>query len=542
MTVAPLGLVEAVEDAQSDGAAVHEAPDERRIVLLRAREAEVNDEVAGELSRLDEVYQRGGQLVCVIEPPLRDVSSAPRIYPLPLALLREKLTKVVRFVKVNKRGTEVDAHPTDWCVRAVAARGSWPEVPVLRAVVEWPVLRPDGTILQEAGYDEATALLYLPQATFPPVPERPTGAQVTAALDALFDLVADFPFAGPEHRAAWLAGLLTPFARYAFDGPTPFFLVDANVRGAGKGLLCDVVATIATGRGAEATTQVTDEAEERKRITAFARSGTPFVLIDNISRPFGNGVLDAALTKTSWGERILGETNIPSLPLTIIWWGTGNNVSIRPHADTWRRILPIRLDSPHQNPETRTDFKHPDLLKHVLRERARYTHAALTLLRAFCAFGDSDDLQVPPWGSYPGWSGLVRRAVVWLGLEDPYKAHEALTQQADTTAAGLDGLVHGWREMCELQQVQGCTTREALAWLAEDLEWKGEHSTHQLRFERLLNAVLELCPPHGRPLPDARALGYTLRNYRGRVVDGYALDVLKEKNIGQQWTVTQRKA
>ena len=46
-------------------------------------------------------------------------------------------------------------------------------------------------------------------------------------------MVADFPFAQPEHKSTFLAFLLTALARYAFSGPAPLFLIDANVRGSG---------------------------------------------------------------------------------------------------------------------------------------------------------------------------------------------------------------------------------------------------------------------------------------------------------------------
>ncbi len=62
-----------------------------------------------------------------------------------------------------------------------------------------------------------------------------------AARDLLLEVVADFPFALPLYRAAWPAALLTPLARFAFAGPAPLFLVDANVRAAGKGLLLDTI-------------------------------------------------------------------------------------------------------------------------------------------------------------------------------------------------------------------------------------------------------------------------------------------------------------
>lgn len=528
------------EDDSDDDHEQGEASDTRPWVLLTEEEAEVNDQVARELANLDDIYQRGGQLVRVVQEARKDLVSAPRIEPVPLASLRELLTRVVRFAKPSRRGDDLPAHPADWCVRAIAARGTWPDVPLLRAVIEWPCLRPDGTILQEPGYDESTGLLYLPSADFEPIPEYPSAEAIAEARTSLLDLVADFPFQGDEHRAAWLAGLLTPFARYAFDGPSPLFMIDANVRGAGKSLLCHVVSLIATGRLAPITTQVQDEAEERKRITAIARAGDPMMLIDNISRPFGNGVLDAALTTTVWKERILQETNVPEYPLLTIWWGTGNNVQIRPHADTWRRILPIRLESPHQNPETRTDFKHHDLLAHVALLRVRYMRAALLLLRAHAAYGDAEDIKLSPWGSYPGWSRIVRGAVVCAGLPDPYKAHEALTPMADSTAGGLDGLVHGWRELCEWHKVEGCSIREALDWLSEDLEYKQRTQNASLRFERLIEALQDLCPTNGRQLPDARAVGYALRAYRGRVVDNMSLDTVTVRGT-RRWKILERR-
>ena len=44
------------------------------------------------------------------------------------------------------------------------------------------------------------------------------------------------------------------FRRYSYYGPTPLFLIDANVRGSGKGLLADCAITIATGREPARTT------------------------------------------------------------------------------------------------------------------------------------------------------------------------------------------------------------------------------------------------------------------------------------------------
>src|SRR5207247_1626873 len=109
-------------------------------------------------------------------------------------------------------------------------------------------LRPDGTVLQEPGYDSRTGLFYEPVGPRIFVPTSPTLEDALEARDVLLEVVADFPFAKPAHRAAWLALLLTPLARHVFSGPTPSFLIDANVRASGKSLLADVVSWIVSGR------------------------------------------------------------------------------------------------------------------------------------------------------------------------------------------------------------------------------------------------------------------------------------------------------
>jgi hypothetical protein len=80
------------------------------------------------------------------------------------------------------------------------------------------------------------------------IPERPTRADAILACDTLREVIVDFPFKSEAHWSAWLAGVLTPFGVHAFYGPAPFFLVDANVRGAGKSLTTDCIAEIVTGR------------------------------------------------------------------------------------------------------------------------------------------------------------------------------------------------------------------------------------------------------------------------------------------------------
>src|SRR5262249_28160198 len=156
---------------------------------------------------------------------------------------------------------------------AVHARAGWKSIRHLEAVVDYPVLRPDGTILSQAGYDPSTALLCEPVGQSPVIPDRPTRQDALAAREVLLEVVEDFPFERDVHKAAWLAALLTPIARFAFSGPAPLFLVDANTRGAGKGLLLDCISKIITGERFTIATYTDDEDELRKRITSLVLAG-----------------------------------------------------------------------------------------------------------------------------------------------------------------------------------------------------------------------------------------------------------------------------
>src|SRR5262249_18477757 len=155
--------------------------------------------------------------------------------------------------------------------------------------------------------------------------------------------------------------LLTPLARPAFDGPSPLFLVDANVRAAGKGMSLEVISRIVTGNPFPVISYPANpkdcEEELRKKITTFLLYGDRIALFDNLTGALGGGPLEGALRGRGGQDRILGANRQFRGPLSVTFYGTGNNVIIR--ADTARRICHIRLESPHERPEERTDVKRP---------------------------------------------------------------------------------------------------------------------------------------------------------------------------------------
>lgn len=503
-------------------------------IVIDVDEHRVNDAAVDAIANEPSIYQRGSVLVHVVRDATLAEGSCdaapPRITQVPLALLRDRLTAVVRFVKLEetKEGwEEFPCHPPDWCVKAVAARGNWPKIRPLRGLVTAPVLKPNGTVLDVPGYDVASGLLYESDGQSYSIPQSPSQDEAKKAVDSINRLVTDFPFAKAEHRSAFLAALLTPLARFAFNGPAPLFLFDANVRSSGKSLLVDLISWIVTGRPMPRMPNSDDDAEMRKRIMALALGGDQLVLLDNIGATLGCPSLDAALTGTSWKDRILGKSEVTELPLSATWYASGNNVMLA--ADTSRRVLHIRLDSPHERPELREGFAVADIRKHVRQQRAEYLSAGLTILRAYFVAG-SPKGSLPSWGSFEGWSDLVRQAIVWCGEPDPGLTREEFIESADTERNSLRELLHGWGELDA--DCVGVTTSAILTHLA----------TFQMSCQAVREAVLELCPAPAGKLPSSRSLGRKLRSLIGRVVDGRFLDAKEDRNGSLVWRVRQAEA
>src|SRR5436190_1623788 len=105
----------------------------------------------------------------------------------------------------STRSSRRTTRPCSSCASA-ASRGS-----------EVPVLRPDGSVFARPGYDLATRLVYRPPAGLlvPDIPDDPTDAERADALEALLDVIRDFPFVDAASRANTLALLLTPLLRPA---------------------------------------------------------------------------------------------------------------------------------------------------------------------------------------------------------------------------------------------------------------------------------------------------------------------------------------
>jgi len=491
----------------------------RPTIQVTTDEAEVTGHALTALSHAPEVFIRAGALMHIQQSATTHLGpgikqrrerepDAPIIAPIPLSWVEQYLSREARWVVLRRQNLKPTT-PPPWAVRQVYEAPSYPRFRHLAGVVESPVLRPDGTVLNTPGYDDETGLLYQPHGTIDPIPDEPAHLDAWNAWLDLAEVVKQFPFEEPVHQAAWLAALLTIFARWSFDGPTPMFFVDANTPAAGKTKLATVTGIIGLGRAPALTTfDTNDAAETKKAITSLLLEGDPLVVFDNIEGKFGDSSIKKLLTSTTWKERILGVNKTTgALPNLTTWIATANNVQLKGR-DMPRRLIAIRLRSPLEHPEMRNDLVHPKLEAWVRAERPRLAACALTILRAYAVAGQPDSGK--PCGDYPDWCRAVRDAVVWLGLDDPTTTRESLRAIADEASAEHRTLVTA---------VAAATRTEELT--AADIRLKLGTPAGDTALDEAAKMLLQFCHGRNRPdeLPSVQQLGHLLAKYRDTVVD-----------------------
>ncbi len=496
--------------------------DKRPEVIVKMEEATVNVEVVRYLGKLGwdspwinekhsdsvRLFVRGGALVHAIESDDIDAEGRLAIRDLPPCLVRERITQACNLVTVKETEEGVEVNPTrppGWLIDAVYRRGSYGgAIRPLSGIVESPTIRDDGSIVQTLGYDRQTGLIFHSSTSFPPVPESPTQVDANKAVLTLLDVLADFPMFDDADRSAWLSMVLSMIGRSCIDGYVPLFAITANIRGAGKSLLVDAATLIAYGHRASRKAFTRDDDEMRKTITAVAIGAVPSVLFDNLDVQLGGAALDAAITASTWSDRLLGQSRMTGdLPMRTIWSATGNNVAFG--SDVGRRVLPIRLQSPLETPENRSGFVHPNLLAWIESQRPQLAVAALTILRAYFVAGCPVQ-SGGEWGSFESWSATIRGAIVWAGGADPLPTR-ATALAGDDTAALLGKLIAGIEQADP--SGMGLTTKEIQR---KTFGSQGDYDEN----EALAEAVFEICGEHF----NGRQFGRRVRGFVGRVHGG----------------------
>lgn len=464
-----------------------------------------------------------GGILTRIQPQVDRV----KIEELTMDLLCYRLIDLARWYNVDKRsGTEYLTTPPPKLVsNMIAAPMNETPIPALNRVVAAPVFTADGSLLLTPGYDEASGIFYLEtfDALHPPTQVTTDDAQ--AAIKYLDEnLFADFPFATDADRCHAYALLILPFVREMIAGPTPLHLIEASIRGAGKGLLTKVCLLPALSQGGIGETpQPEDDAEMRKAITSALIENKGALIIDNANRKLDSGALAAALTSSIWSDRVLGSNKTASADVRLIFVVTANNLEIS--SEMVRRSIPIRLAPDTDAPEDRTGFAHPIILEWIAENRPQIVKAVHTIVLNWIAQGKpSANITL---GSYENWARVMGGILRCAGIPGFLQNRKELRERSDIERGARAAFCDEWWERRRTEEraieVAGRggvsrlrrTTSAELYPIARDIEGLPiETYTEQgaiKSFGKYLSASEGVCPEHVEKDSDTGKVVYTRR-------------------------------
>jgi hypothetical protein len=483
------------------------------------------------LAAREPIYQRGPLLVRPIVDEL-DASHGRK-------------TKVARFVQMSDlylcdvlgglaSWQRYDVRTDKWvnidtppkvASTLLAREGKW-NFPVAAGVISTPTMRPDGSLLTEPGYDEATRLLLIAPPEIPVIPDKPTKKDALAKLKLLKELLVEFPFVDTVDLSVALSAMITPVVRGAFP-VAPMHSANAPVAGSGKSYLWDLVAAIVLGQIMPVMAIGRSEEETEKRLGASIITGQPLISIDNVNGELKGDALCQLIERPVVDIRILGKTEkIRVEARGTSFFCTGNNLVI--YGDLCRRVLTCSLDPRDERPELR-QFKGNPVAK-ILTDRGTYIAAALTICRAYFVAGRPN--KAPSLASFESWSDLVRSALMWLGEADPVQTIEA-ARRDDPELELLRSVLQAWSKVIGIGTLKCKKLQDVVAMS----ETKENSMSLEPKWPELTGAMemIALHFPHLRSL-DAAHLGLWAQRNKNRFVDGLRL-VNKPNARGSLWWV-----
>ena len=435
------------------------------------------------------------------------------------------MVELGRAAKWERKNEHEEWYEVDPCAKVTAALleavGHWAGIPSLLGISEAPILRDDGALHAQAGYDPATRLYV--EGRFPgfQLPAHVTLDDAQRAAATLLQPFLEFPFVESRlDHAVVLAYLLTLALRPQIQ-TAPLFCVSATTPGTGKGLLVKACNLLVRGRDAAimpAIQGTSAEEETRKRITALLLQGVSSINLDNWTRPIGGEALNALLTAGEWSDRVLGRSETVSLPARLALAATGNNLSVR--GDMTRRSLLIQLDAGVERPEQRT-FREPNLTGAVARRRGELLAALFTILKGYQQ-ANRPGRHERLLGRFEPWSMAVAAPIRWLGYPDPTDS-QARLREADPEADKLELFLAAW---FDLRNNQWTTAAELLT----EAEPGGDFSTARSDKRAALHEALLEVANDGRGRINRKALGWYLRHFEGRIAGG--LRLMKKPRLG----------
>ena len=455
-----------------------------------------------------DLYQYAGQLVRVqhgrIEP-LRESD-----------VLMWLGANVAFYTESVKPDGSVNIHAKDAPIRLVKTvlEQAPTHVKELTAVMTSLVLRPDGSVLNEAGYDKKNGYLLDTLDGLAPIPHAPTPDEVLQAVEVLMRPFSAFPYETKLDRSVLLAALLTAVVRPSVD-TRPAFAFDAPAKGSGKTLLAKCIARLVESSTpkpfAHTSKERGSDEETRKRLFSILIAGEPVAIWDNITGDFDSASFASILTAPMMSDRLLGQSRTLTARNNTLFLLTGNNLCFA--GELPRRILKCRIDPDVPRPYARRFDLNPEF--YCRDNRHALLSAAAVIIRGWLAAKKTGVLPAAgELASFEQWDALVRQPIAWLGtlLPDDYTDVMAAIDYAYSADPEAQALANLYDALAQSFHANLFTAKDAhrVSYIGYDRSFVGE------AFEDVT----------GKPNLSIRSLGRVLAHRSGRIAGNFKLQKL----------------
>jgi len=394
------------------------------------------------------LFIRNGVLVRVQE----NEDHIPVITQVTLAALKGILDRKVVFYEIRGKKIperkEIDP-PRNVLEDILSLPSTDLPFPSITGVTNTPLIDRQGYIRTTPGYDPVTRLYYHPPpgTIIPPVPENPTEDDVIRAIEKIRAPFLDFPLVDDASRAHIVAAVLTAVLRPMIQGSVPMVLIDKPAPGTGASLIGNLIGTITTGSAGAIITAPRDEDTWSKKITSILLRGNNLVIVDNIETKLYSPALAAALTAPVWEDRILGKSEMVTLPCRLTWIANGNNIQLG--GDLARRCIWARMDARSSRPWQReVEYQIPDVMGWTRLHRGEILGAALTLARTWIRAGSKDPGEsVPKLGGFEDWRLVIGGILTQAGATGFLGNLEDLYCEMDVDGTQWDAFIQQWYEI-----------------------------------------------------------------------------------------------
>lgn len=414
-----------------------------------------NDDFANAvLSAIPEgvVYRRGG-----IPGQLTGDPGSMKFEPITFARVRlivDAHVRLSKWVISKKDDTPKQVYQTcnqDHAAMIWEAATRHSSIRDLRYLTGHPVFMGRDFELSKPGWNEAHFTYYDEPHSLLGVCEE-TQRSFSTVKAVLEDLIVDFPFArdGVNGSSASMQNVLgmvlTPMLRPALSGNIPMHMISSPIPRSGKSKLAEeLMGNLFLSKNTPAMQLGGSEDEIDKRVLAKLLSGATITHIDNLREFLDSATLASLLTASTYSSRILSKSQMADVPNTLMLIATANNPKAT--EEIVKRCVPIRLSPSRDDPENRTDFRHPDFQAFVIEQRREVIACCISMVTRWRDGADEAGprfLGGPPKGGFDRFAEVVGGVLLTAGFPLWRSNERAWIRQADPDTEDLRGLVEEW--------------------------------------------------------------------------------------------------